>query len=209
MENKDLSVMSVLVFGEHHRHQEVTLLKLNSCASKCIWTAWDARGIERVTEMHHTTIIDWVREAETQLPEDEEADPIKVAELDELQTFFVSKKQKVWIWTALNHYQPGILAITVGDRSGKTISKLWGRVEDWDSKWYITDGYYVYANFIDPSKHLIMKKTKMTRVEGKNTRLRHYLGHWSFNSWHIKWREWWDFSHAMSPLPKPKCNQKR
>jgi hypothetical protein len=35
MENKDLSVMSVLVFGEHHRHQEVTLLKLNSCASKC------------------------------------------------------------------------------------------------------------------------------------------------------------------------------
>ncbi len=45
--------------------------------------------------MHHTTIIDWVREAETQLPEDEEADPIKVAELDELQTFFGSKKQKV------------------------------------------------------------------------------------------------------------------
>ena len=34
-------------------------------------------------------------------------------------------------------------------------------------------------------------------------------GHWSFNSWHIKSREWWDFSHAMSPLPKPKCNQKR
>jgi hypothetical protein len=44
--------------------------------------------------MHHTTIIDWVREAETQLPEDEEADPIKVAELDELQTFLAAKSRK-------------------------------------------------------------------------------------------------------------------
>lgn len=133
------------------------------------------RGIERVTEIHHTTIIEWVREAETQLTEDEAAEPPEVAELDELQTFVGRKKQKVWIWTALNHYQLGILAITVGDRSGKTFAKLWERVEDWSSKWYMTDGYCVYANFIEPSKHLIMKKTKMTRVEGENTRLRHYL----------------------------------
>ncbi len=67
------------------------------------------------------------------------------------------------MWTALNHSQPGILAITIGDRSGKTFSKkLWERVKDWGSKWYMTDGYCVYANFIDPFKHLIMKKTKMT-----------------------------------------------
>ncbi|MBV9386767.1 MAG: IS1 family transposase [Chroococcidiopsidaceae cyanobacterium CP_BM_ER_R8_30] len=133
------------------------------------------RAIERVTEIHHTTIIDWVREAEVQLPEDEEAEPPEVAELDELQTFVGSKKKKVWLWTALNHYQPGILAITVGDRSGKTFSKLWERVENWGSKWYMTDGYCVYANFIDPAKHFVMKKTKMIRVEGENTRLRHYL----------------------------------
>jgi len=130
------------------------------------------RGIERVTESHHTTIIDWVREAEAQLTEDEEAGLPEVAELDKLQTFVGSKKNKVWLWTALNHYQSGILAITVGDRSGKTFSKLW---ENWGSKWYLTDGYCVYANFIDPAKHLVMKQTKMTRVEGENTRLRHYL----------------------------------
>ena len=60
------------------------------------------RGIERVTEIHHTTIIDWVREAAAQLTEDEEAEPTEIAELDELQTFVGSRKQKVWIWTALN-----------------------------------------------------------------------------------------------------------
>jgi IS1 family transposase len=132
------------------------------------------RAIERVTEIHHTTIIDWVREAEAQLPEDE-ARPPEVAELDELQTFVGSKKKKVWIWTASNHYQPGILAIIVGDRSGKAFSNLGGKVENWGSRWYITDEYCVYANFIHPAKHLVMKKTKMTRVEGENTQLRHYL----------------------------------
>jgi len=126
-------------------------------------------------EIHHTTIIDWVREAEAQLTEDEESDPIKVAELDQLQTFVGNKKQKVWIWTALNHTQLEILAITVGDRSCKTFSKLWERVKIRGSKWYMTDGYCVYANFIDQALHLVMKKTKMTRVEGENTRLMHYL----------------------------------
>ena len=78
-------------------------------------------GIERVTGIQHTTIIDLVREAKMKLTEDKTADPVEVAELHELQTFIGSKKQKVWIQIALNHYRPGILAITVGDRSGKTL----------------------------------------------------------------------------------------
>lgn len=35
MEDKDLNAMSAVAFGENHPHKEVTLLKLNSCASKC------------------------------------------------------------------------------------------------------------------------------------------------------------------------------
>ncbi len=65
-------------------------------------------------------------EAEAQLTEDEEAEPTEVAELNELQTFVGNKKKKVWLKTALNHYQPGIVAITVGDRSGKTFSLIMG-----------------------------------------------------------------------------------
>jgi IS1 family transposase len=39
---------------------------------------------------------------------------------------------------------------------------------------YVTDGYCVYPCFINDADHLV-SKTYMTRVEGENTRLRHYL----------------------------------
>lgn len=38
----------------------------------------------------------------------------------------------------------------------------------------MTDGWKVYPNFI-PDGDQIVSKTYMTRVEGENTRLRHYL----------------------------------
>ncbi len=39
---------------------------------------------------------------------------------------------------------------------------------------YVTDGYVVYPQFIEDADHIV-NKTYMTRVEGENTRLRHYL----------------------------------
>lgn len=38
----------------------------------------------------------------------------------------------------------------------------------------MTDGWKVYPMCIQPEDHLV-SKTYMTRVEGENTRLRHYL----------------------------------
>ncbi|GFE71402.1 hypothetical protein CFPU101_40120 [Chroococcus sp. FPU101] len=40
---------------------------------------------------------------------------------------------------------------------------------------YLSDGYAVYPNFIPPEQHKVIKKNRLTRVEGENTRLRHYL----------------------------------
>jgi IS1 family transposase/transposase-like protein len=133
------------------------------------------RGIERVTGVHHTTIMKWVKESAESLPEDEEGHYPIVAELDELQTYVGRKSHKIWVWTAIDHYVSGILAIQIGDRSGQTFEKLWERIKLWESRRYLTDGYCVYANYIDPEKHLVLPKTQLTRVEGDNTRLRHYL----------------------------------
>ena len=67
------------------------------------------RAIERVTGIHHTTVITWVKQVGEQLPDAYAPDEIPaVGELDELQTF-VSLKNKLWIWTAVNHFKPGIL----------------------------------------------------------------------------------------------------
>ena len=135
------------------------------------------RGIERVTGIDHTTIINWVKESGEELPEDEgdESGEPELAELDELQTYIGRKTDKIWIWTAINHFAPGILAMEIGDRSGQTFDKLWQRIKIWDSRKYLTDGYCVYANYIGPEKHLVLPKVQLTRVEGENTRLRHYL----------------------------------
>ena len=53
------------------------------------------RGIERVTGVHHTTVINWVKQVGELLPDayDPEVTP-EVGELDELETFVKSKKTK-------------------------------------------------------------------------------------------------------------------
>jgi IS1 family transposase/transposase-like protein len=133
------------------------------------------RGIERVTDIHHTTVMHWIRGAGHDISDAPDSDEIpEITDLDELQTFVGNKRHKLWIWTAVNHRQPGILVWVVGDRSAETFKRLWSVVKCWQSFWYVTDGYPVYPKFISDASHLI-SKTYMTRVEGENTRLRHYL----------------------------------
>ena len=132
------------------------------------------RAIERVTEIAHTTIMNWVAESGEELSEDESEEP-KFVQLDELQTYIGRKTDKIWIWTAIDHLSPGIIAIEIGDRSGQTFDKLWQRIKTWNSQRYFTDGYCIYAIYIPSKKHIVLPKTQLTRVEGENTRLRHYL----------------------------------
>ena len=44
----------------------------------------------------------------------------------------------------------------------------------WQGYFYVTNGWKVYPQFI-PAGDQMVSKTDMTRVEGENTRLRHYL----------------------------------
>ena len=84
------------------------------------------------------------------------------------------EKNKIWLWTAVNQAASGILAWVIGDRSSKTFEPLWRIVESWKCAWHVTDGYTVYKSFI-AAKAQVISKTTMTRVEGENCRLRHYL----------------------------------
>lgn len=53
------------------------------------------RAIERVKKVHHTTIINWVKQVGNFLPSAPEYNEIpEVAEFDELETFVGSKKTK-------------------------------------------------------------------------------------------------------------------
>ncbi len=131
-------------------------------------------GIERITGVSRTTIMDWVKLVGTLLPDAYEAETIpEVGELDELETF-VGKKNKIWVWTAVDHFQAGILGWVVGDHSAETFMVLWQTIFWWQCYFWVSDGNPVYTKFI-PAGDQIVSKTYMTRVEGENTRLRHYL----------------------------------
>jgi insertion element IS1 protein InsB len=81
----------------------------------------------------------------------------------------------VWIWSAVNHFDSGLLDWTVGDRSAATFAPLWQRICCWNCYFWVSDGWRVYDQFL-PDEDRIIAKTYMTRVEGENSRLRHYLG---------------------------------
>jgi insertion element IS1 protein InsB len=133
------------------------------------------RAIARITEIDHTTIINWVEKAGKSLSDEPtEAEIPEITEIDELQTFVGNKKHKLWIWTVVNHQKQGILLWNIGDRSHQSFEPLWQIIKCWHSFWYVTDGWKVYPMYIEPEDHLV-SKTYMTRVEGENTRLRHYL----------------------------------
>ncbi|ELS05449.1 transposase, IS1 family [Xenococcus sp. PCC 7305] len=66
------------------------------------------------------------------------------------------------------------MAWAIGERSSRTFQPLWKIASQWDCYFYVTDGWKVYPKFI-PDGDQIVSKIYMTRVEGENTRLRHYL----------------------------------
>ncbi|MBE8987788.1 IS1 family transposase [Nostoc sp. LEGE 12450] len=74
----------------------------------------------------------------------------------------------------MNKHIPGVIAWVLSDRSSETFKLLWQIISCWHSYFYVTDGYPVYPCFISDEDHIV-SKTYMTRVEGENSRFRHYL----------------------------------
>ena len=99
-----------------------------------------SRGIARVTGITHPTIINWIKHTGERLPDalDPEQLP-QVGEIDELETFVGYKKNKVWLWIALDHFPPGILGGVVGNHSADTFQPLWQAIAFWQCYFWVTD----------------------------------------------------------------------
>jgi IS1 family transposase/transposase-like protein len=161
-------------FLDHYDSQGYSNEGKQLCLSMYV-NGMGVRGISRVTQIAHTTILNWIAQAGERLPDSYDPKEIpQVGELDELETFVGKKQNKIWIWTVVDHFQPGILGWIVGDHSAQTFQPLWQAVAFWQCYFWVSDGNPVYPSFI-PAGDQIVSKTYMTRVEGENTRLRHYL----------------------------------
>ena len=74
-----------------------------------------------------------------------------------------------WL-TLRREFSVGSWATTVPQHA----RSLWNAISVWECYFWVSDGNPVYPGFI-PTGDQIVSKTYMTRVEGENTRLRHYL----------------------------------
>jgi insertion element IS1 protein InsB len=118
------------------------------------------RGISRVTEISHVTILNWIEQVGEKLPDSYDPKQIpQVGELDELETFVGRKQHKIWIWTVVDHFQPGILGWTVGDHSAATFRPLWSVIAVWQCYFWVSDGNPVYPGFIPAGVRLSVKPT--------------------------------------------------
>ena len=92
------------------------------------------RRIERTFGVSRRTLSAWLKEQENDLPSLEETlqpvecKKIPVLEVDELWSFVFRRKDKVWVWIAMNRETQEIVASACGDRTENTCRILWDRL---------------------------------------------------------------------------------
>jgi hypothetical protein len=76
--------------------RKVTEMKLNEKCLEMYVNGMGFRAIERVTGVNHNTVINWLKQVATLLPDAPDYQEIpEIAQVDELQTFVAQKKQIV------------------------------------------------------------------------------------------------------------------
>ena len=100
-------------------------------------------------------------------------------ELDELWSFVLRRRDKVWVWLALCRATRQVVAVALGDRSADTCRKLWEAVPPAYREGHCySDFWEAYRKVIPPERHTACgKESGLTaHVERWNNTLRQRLG---------------------------------
>jgi insertion element IS1 protein InsB len=89
-------------------------------------------------------------------------------------SFIQNKKQKCWIWLALDRIRKRFIAFQTGSRGKKTGRKLWEKIKSIKVQFYTSDDWEAYQDFIPQQKHLIGKQ-HTNSIEGFNSNFRLFL----------------------------------
>jgi insertion element IS1 protein InsB len=98
-----------------------------------------------------------------------------VLQLDEMWHYVKKKRQKLWIWKALDRETGQLLDWECGRRDKATLQKLVDRLAQWDVKVYCTDKWATYASVI-PQDILVQSKATTHDIERNHCRQRHWFG---------------------------------
>ena len=98
-----------------------------------------------------------------------------VLQLEEMWHDLKKKRQKLWIWKALDHESGQLLDWACGRRDKATLKKLVDRLAPWEVKRYGTDQWVTSASVI-PQDKLVQSNATTHAIERHHGRQRHGCG---------------------------------
>jgi insertion element IS1 protein InsB len=127
------------------------------------------RGICRAAEVSQPWLLNFIREEyartpknlNVKVPPESTGLILERLEADELWSFVGSKKNRVWIWLALDATTRQVVAVHAGGRSEQDAKAFWGQVpEPYQSGCDVyTDEWEAYRGAIPPEVHFAVKKS--------------------------------------------------
>lgn len=141
------------------------------------------RGICRAMKVSLCWLLGFMASEHEQLPDDlnyrssVETDKLLMgcieSEIDEMWSFVGNKKNKQWIWIAMDARSRQIIAFHVGDRSGESARKLWKLIPKSyrDKATFYTDDWQAYKRVIPKERHRVVKG-KANHIEHFNCTMR-------------------------------------
>jgi IS1 family transposase len=121
-------------------------------------------------------VLNWIRAVANQHYEKPTpTGSLIVIELDEMWHYLKNRRQKLWIWKALDPDSRKLLDWECGRRNKATLKMMVDRLAQWDVKLYCTDKWGTYASVI-PADKLVQNKAATQDIERNHCRQRHWFG---------------------------------
>ena len=89
--------------------------------------------------------------------------------------FYRLKKNKKWIFKAVDRSTRRTVAYVIGDRNIATFRRLYNKVKHNKNCKYFTDNWNGFSAILPKKRHIIGKKHTIL-IEQNNSNTRHYLG---------------------------------
>ena len=96
---------------------------------------------------------------------------VEDAEIDEMWSFVVKKRQQRWLWHAIDHHTGKVLAYVFGRRKDTVFLQLKALLAPFGITRFYTDDWGAYRRHINADQHTVGKQHTQ-KIEQKHTTLR-------------------------------------
>ena len=156
------------------RHRKTSLCSYTAVSE--VLHGLSMNAISKLFGSHVTTVLKWIRTFAKHAPKPTlPPEATVILELDEMWHYIGKKKNKLWIWKALDRNTGHLIAWQCGGRNTQTLEKLTDRLAALNVQMYYTDNWQAYQAVLPASK-LIQTKAETHRIERNNSLMRHWFG---------------------------------